>query len=133
MLQEYCDTIRRVVVMLREYCDTIRQEVVISMVVWTIVANANAVEVTFDEQEEDEVMSQRFKAHGYGVAGLSKLPTQRPVGHHVVKVLPANDMDTLPTTTRRHVSLPEFYYAVAIDGVLRVNQPLRQVWERLDR
>ncbi|CAI5735424.1 unnamed protein product [Peronospora destructor] len=99
------------------------------MVAWKIVAPANEVEVTFDV--EDEVAWQTFKTSGYGVAALQNLPMRLQVSGNVLKALPSVEIDTLEVKKRRHLSLPELYYAVAIDGVLRVNKPLRQLWERL--
>ncbi|CAI5732188.1 unnamed protein product [Peronospora farinosa] len=99
------------------------------MVGWKIRANVNVVEVTFEMEEE--IVWQYFKTNGYGVTALQKLPMSFKGREDVEKVLPSIEIDTFATRKKRHLSLSELYYVVAIDGILQVKEPLRQLWERL--
>ncbi|CAH0490531.1 unnamed protein product [Peronospora farinosa] len=99
------------------------------MVGWKIGTNVHVVEVTFEMEEE--IVWQYLKTNGYGVTALQKLPMSFKGREDVEKVLPSIEIDTFATRKKRHLSLSELYYLVAIDGILQVKEPLQQLWERL--
>ncbi|OWZ17782.1 TRNA-intron endonuclease [Phytophthora megakarya] len=81
----------------------------------------NGVEVTFEEQDEE--MWKYFQTKGFGVA-VNKLPSLET----------ESDVGRMATFERsRYLSLVETYYAAAIEEVLPVDEPLRELWETFQR
>ncbi|KAI9994851.1 hypothetical protein PInf_011689 [Phytophthora infestans] len=97
------------------------------MVSWQVLDNGLETDVTFEA--EDEEAWRDFQKKGLGVAALSTLPVLSEAIEKVPKVPAPNGDDTLAPKRRRHLSLPETYYA-AIHGALLIDEPLRELWER---
>ncbi|KAG6977105.1 hypothetical protein JG688_00000689 [Phytophthora aleatoria] len=97
------------------------------MVTWQAVGDGLEVEVTFDA--EDEEAWRDFQTKGFGISALNTLPVSVETIGKESNVSVAIGSDTLETKRRRHLSLPETYYA-AIDGVLPADDSLRELWER---
>ncbi|POM62913.1 tRNA-intron endonuclease [Phytophthora palmivora] len=91
------------------------------MVTWKI--RGTGVEVTF-EKEDDELW-RHFQTNGFGIAALDTLQ---------VVEMSRSDVGGIDTfERRRYLSLPETYYVAAIDGVLPMDEPLRELWETFKR
>ncbi|CAH0473979.1 unnamed protein product [Peronospora belbahrii] len=99
------------------------------MVSWKMLAaGGNEVEVTFNT--DDVAAWQDFEVKGYGREVVQTLPMSLKVSENMLETLPSIELNTIEITRRRHLSLPEVYYAAAMDGVLLVNEPLQDLWER---
>jgi hypothetical protein len=93
------------------------------MVTWQVLRRGDQVAVTFEPQDAQEWRA--FRAKALGVAALKELPVASGSTEN-------EEMRGNSTKRTRILSLPEAYYA-AIDGVLPVDEPLRDLWQRFER
>ncbi|KAL4169195.1 hypothetical protein KRP22_010118 [Phytophthora ramorum] len=99
------------------------------MVAWKVLQSGE-VAVTFDA---DEIQAWRhFQKETYGVAAMGKLQLSVGMGGNGSEAAANSGRDGVETKRRRHLSLPEAYYAAAVDGVLPVDGPLKDVWEQFE-
>ncbi|KAG7381939.1 hypothetical protein PHYPSEUDO_005466 [Phytophthora pseudosyringae] len=90
------------------------------MVTWRVLPCGGGAEVTFGAGDADAW--QAFRGEACGVTAPRKLPETSGKG---------SEASAIDTKWRRRLSLPEAYYAAAIDGILPVDEPMRDLWERL--
>ncbi|GMF44290.1 unnamed protein product [Phytophthora fragariaefolia] len=88
------------------------------MVAWRALPGGAGAEVTFDE--EDAAAWKRFQDEAYGVAAVGGIGSGR------------DQLLQSSAKRPRFLSLVEAYYAAAIDAVLPVHEPLRDLWGRFE-
>ncbi|KAE8883413.1 hypothetical protein PF005_g114 [Phytophthora fragariae] len=94
------------------------------MVAWLVRPGRNEVEVTFDG--EDANAWKEFQAKALGIAALKELVAEDE------RLVQSSANVASETKRRRYLSLVEAYYAAAIEGVLPVDEPLRDLWGRFE-
>ncbi|ETL85586.1 tRNA-intron endonuclease [Phytophthora nicotianae] len=99
------------------------------MVTWQVLGNGLETEVTFEA--EDNEARKDFQKKGLGITALSTSPVSLETVGKESNELVTSGNDTMETKRRRHLSLPETYYAV-INGLLPIDEPLRELWERFN-
>lgn len=94
------------------------------MLTWQMLPHGLETEVTF-EVEDDEAWKD-FQTKGLGVAGQRELPMSLRTIQNEAKVSKGSESEI---TRKRHLSLPETYFAVT-NSILLYDQSLQELWER---